>query len=481
MIAEVLNKIPVALIQHTPQKDVIAPSFVELSDLARVDDIEQRVLVIRDGEHIAACALCYIEQRRHHGVTLSIYELFGYLLHDYSRIYAESEEALSMLINLAIRDAKSQNCDLIYWSNIPKEFAPGDKRLIPKTEIKIFSALEKEDGWKSLYDRKSVKQSRRMAARAGEYRVEVIDGLVPNDIMRQMSQFHIERWQFSGSTSPFKLNPKRTEEYITHPENKHYLRIMVGNDVLASHYGMKYGKTLLLHTPIINPKYLKESPMRLLIAETAKYCEEKGLDAIDFGHGDEAYKDGYCTLPRHTYSFVRPISIKGQLAEWIGKSEKCGLKEKLFSLMNIARQDSKPACKRFMYQGKDDTIVNDSRLSIIKTWWEFYDFCRDRKYPMDMECYKRFLHDKSAMFFAIADETNVYAACWSTQKTETNNLGEATFIYDFNVADNADIQRDIKILISACKNEFENIFAIAGNKTVCVSLLQAGFVQSKNI
>lgn len=481
MIAEVLNKIPIELVQHPPQEDVIAPSFVELSELARVDGVEQRVLVVKNGEHIAACALCYVEQRRHHGMTLDVYELFGYLLHDYSRIFAESEEALSTLMNLAVRDAKSQNCDLIYWSNIPKELAPGDNGLIPKTEIKIFSALEKEDGWKSLYDRKSVKQSRRMAARAGEYKVEIIDGLVPNDIMQQMSQSHIERWQFAGSGSPFKSNPKRKEEYTAYPENKHYLRIMVGNDLLASHYGMKYGKTLLLHTPIINPKYLKESPMRLLIAESAKYCEENGLEAIDFGHGDEAYKDGYCTLPRHTYSFVRPLSIKGQLSEWIGKSEKCGLKEKLSQLINIARQDAKTVCKRFVYQGKDDTIVSDSRLSIITTWWEFYDFCRHRKYPMDMECYKRFLHDKSTMFFAIADESNIYAACWSTKESETYNLVEATCIYNFYVADNVNMQCDINALISACKNEFENIFAITEEKYICVSLLQAGFVQNKSI
>lgn len=481
MTAEVLNKIPIELIRHTPQEDIIAPSFVELSDLARVDGIEQRVLVIKNGERIAACALCCVEQRRHHGMILAIYGLFGYLLHDYSRIFAESEEALSMLMDLAVRDAKKQNCDLIYWTNIPEEFAPGGNGLIPKTEIKIFSALEQEDGWKSLYDRKSVKQSRRMAARAGEYKVEIIDGLVPNDIMQQMGQFHIERWKFAGSGSPFKSNPKRKDEYITHPKNKHYLRIMVGNDVLASHYGMKYGKTLLLHTPIINPKYLKESPMRLLIAETAKYCEENGLEAIDFGHGDEAYKDGYCTLPRHTYSFVRPLSIKGQLAEWIGKSDKCGLKEKLSRLMNTARQDAKPTYKRFVYQSKNDTIISDSRLNIITTWWEFYDFCRHRKYPMDMECYKRFLHDKSTMFFAIADESNIYAACWSTKESEIYNVREATCIYDFNVADNVDMQSDIKALISACKNEFENIFAITEKKNICESLLQAGFVQSKDI
>ena len=442
MITEILNKVPQELLLITPMEEVIAPSFLELNDLARVDGVDLRVLVVRDCGRIRACAICYVKRRRHHGLQLTIYELFGYHLHDYSRLFAEDEEALDCLMQLAEQDAKFHHCDMIYWANIPKELVPSDHWKIT-SEMKIFNAKESEDGWKELYNRKSIKRFRNKAAKVAPYHVEVIDGVVPLVLMKELSSFHINRWRFAGSVSPFVSNKKRKEEYIVHPINKHYLRVMLGDELLACHYGMKYGKTLLWHTPVINPKYLALSPLRLLLGETALYCEKNGLEAIDFGLGDEAYKNGYCTVPRITCTYQRALSLRGQLSSAIALAHQKGIDQLLLDCKSIAKiiKDRFKCARVLKYISKKEEgkIAFDKRFVHISTWSEFYDFCLQRNYPLFMWQYERFVHDDSLEFVALADEKHIYSSGWASSKSpfpigesgEVVELQGRVCLYDF--------------------------------------------------
>lgn len=489
MIAEILNFIPQELIGHTPQADVIAPSFAELSELAKVDNVTLHVLVVKENTRVVACAACYIQRRRHHGLTLSIYELFGYLLHDYSRIYAESEAALNELLKLAEYDAKNQKCDLIYWDNIPKELVCSDV-FQQKSEIKIFSSKEAEDGWKELYNRKSVKRFRNKASRVAPYRVEVIDGYVPRTLMEQLSKLHIERWRFAGASSPFESNLNRIEEYTTYAENKHYLRVLLGDEILACHYGMKYGSTLLWHTPVINPKYLALSPLRLLLGETAKYCEEKGLKAIDFGLGDEAYKNGYCTLPRVTCRYEKTFTLKAEIANIIrtlsSNEDLVRFANKAINILKGFKEwIHRDAIVKYSSNSTTGEHTEDDRFYCISTWTEFYDFCLTRNYPIHTWQYDRFLRDETSEFLAYADDRTIFCAGWASSKSpfpigENNSIEDLegkVCIYDFVTPLDHRQKGYYTKLLKATRSYYDKTFIYAkkNNKASRKAIERSGF------
>lgn len=412
MISKVIDYIPDELITRTPQSEVIAPSFAELNELAKIDGIDKRVVTVYDESNtLAACAVCSIEDRRHHGIQLKVYSLFGYLVHDYCRIFCSSANAMRLLKKAIVKDAKKQGADIIIWSNIPSELIP-DGTLPIHTEIKIFDANKSDLGWSRFYKSKHVKYSLNRARKInGDYHVDVIDGYVPDDLMERFAQMHISRWRFAGSVSPFSFNHKRKDEYRAHPANKHYLGIYAGEELIACHYGMRYGKSLLFHTPIINPKYLELSPMKLILAETARYCEANGLELIDFGHGDEAYKDGYCTLPRHTCNFERAISMKGYLALAMGKIQKHLNLDKLRNT-----KSPKKECSTSKYELTVNSNIPDD-APMLSSWTEFCDFCTKYNLPIYKWQYDNFRYKRMAIA-VISDDKKVDFFWKDDQRTD---------------------------------------------------------------
>lgn len=465
MTFEVLTKIPSCLINSISEGDTVAPGFAELEELAEVDSISKRVLVVRDGNDIEACALCYVENRRHHGLQLKVYSLFGYLLHDYCRIFCKSAEAMDMLQNAAIKDARDHGCDIILWNNIPSELIP--KNTLPTyTNIKLFMASKCEQGWSRFYRSKHVKYLLNRAKKInGDYRVEVIDGYVSDDLMNEFAKFHIYRWKFAGYGSPFDSNINRISEYRVHSENKHYLRILAGNELIACHYGMKYGDTLLFHTPVINPKYLDISPMKLILAETARYCENNGISSIDFGHGDEAYKDGYCTLPRYTCHYQKVLSWKGYLSIGIGKYSDSIIKPVCTFAKNAIKK-FRLLChdKTFAFRIKSNNNANqtDDGIFLCSNWIEFCEFSVTHNLPIYKWQFARFHQDKSSKFIAIATENEYKASAWlkakdhSSENLNTNDL----YLYDVIFTNISDLD----VILCEAIGLSHNSLNIVGNK-----------------
>jgi len=443
MISKILDNIPAELLKHTPGDEAIAPSFYELDCLAAIDGVDKRVIAVYDGSNVlVGCAVCFVESRKYHGLFLNVYSLFGYLLHDYNRIFCYGKEAMESLKRAAVTDAKANQCDIIVWENIPVELVP-DGGLPTQSAMKIFSAPDSLYGWCELYNRKSVKRFTNKAKRVGVYTVEVIDGEVDDRLMDELKQFHILRWNFAQSGSAFSSNPKRKDEYKAVTRNKHYLRILINGELLACHYGMRYGRTLLWHTPIINPKYLELSPLRLLLAETARYCENNSFEMIDFGLGDEAYKDAYCNKKRETCYYYKPLSVKGYLAEQIG-----GIDKSFFirhasavklALMRQRLRFFKPEVLVYEHHSDNKVVEVCNSFKIITSWPEFYDFAIAHNFqPLEWH-HNRFIHDNSTRFIAINDEKTIYSYGWTSVKNpflvgengKYIDLDGKTCLYDF--------------------------------------------------
>lgn len=438
MIAEIETEIPKELLENTPNPETIAPSFKELDELAKVDGIDKRVIVVRDSGSIEACGVFNIEKRRHHGINLKVYALFGYLLHDYCRIFSKSTTALNLLIKAAQEDARTSGCDIIIWTNIPAELVP-EGCLPVKEDIKIFDALKDDVGWSSFYKKKNVKYLlNKVKKMPSEYKVEIIDGYINDELMEEFAKLHILRWRFADSKSPFLFNKKRKIEYRIFPKNKHYLRILTGDEIIGCHYGMRYGDTLLFHTPIINPKYLDLSPMKLILAETAKYCEQNGINSIDFGHGDEAYKDGYCTLPRYTCSYEHALTVKGRISTitrglaHIGFPKNLIVRKSTTSILN--RRNS------FSYKIEvNSNLPTTGETKIISNWTDFCDFCKLYELPIYKYQYLRFHNDKKAAVAANIVDGVLKSSLWVSSENCASNTDDdseqSRLIYDIHFDD----------------------------------------------
>ena len=74
---------------------------------------------------------------------------------------------------------------------------------------------------------------------------------------------------------------------------------------------------LLFHTPVINKKFMKYSPMRVLISETARYCNDNNFKLFDFGLGHEAYKDRFANDNRLIYTFYYGINFISKIKLFI--------------------------------------------------------------------------------------------------------------------------------------------------------------------
>lgn len=461
MISEVLSEIPLQLLRNSGE-DAIAPGFAELNELAKIDGISKRVVVVKEDNDILACAVCNIEERQHHGIHLKVYALFGYLVHDYCRIFCKSPEAMETLKETVRKDARQQGCDIIIWRNIPSELVP-EGTLPIHTEIKIFSASQNEHGWSRFYRSKHVKYSLNRAKKVnGDYRVELIDGLVPEPLMKEFAKMHINRWGFAGFVSAFQTNSKRIAEYCTHPENKHFLRIMSGDEVIACHYGMRYGDTLLFHTPIINPKYLDLSPMKLILAETARYCENNGLNSIDFGHGDEAYKDGYCTLPRYTCQFLQTLTIKGKVAEQIGAIYESIFFEKIKHLKKIISSKTKrqksQLLSRISLRDFSSNLSGEQDYFTFSNWGEFYDFNAKLGNPVFKWQFERFRQNKTVVFIAITKQNKIDASAWLRASKETSQSEDSAhcsmILFDIHYSSNLGLDSIFKYVAHLTGNSF---------------------------
>ncbi|MDO4818816.1 MAG: GNAT family N-acetyltransferase [Prevotella sp.] len=419
---EILSKIPEEL-DCFFDANVCAPSFAELNELAKVDAVELRVVIVKDNGIVKACLPCFIDNRRHHGLTVKIYSSYSGYLHDYQRYLCLSSVYAKELRTAIINDARHCSCDIVCIDSLlPGKVAPRGFNL--KSEVKIFDSTKSKNGWKELYIRKSVKRFEHDARKVGGYHVEIIDGYVEDELMRELKRLHILRWHFSGSSSAFESRNNRIEQYRCHPENKHYLRILLNNEILACHYGMKYGNTLLWHTPLINPKYLRLSPLRLLLAEEAKYCEANGFEKIDFGLGEEAYKDGYCHDIRQTLNFEYPLSFKGRISMIVGVFLRPVIKQMISKLLNVARRvkNRVHAIKVhwvYFIAPCDKEYYIDPLFVEAHNWHEMYDLAVQRNFQIHEWQYHRFKNDDSCKFVALADERSILTYGWITDKNRS--------------------------------------------------------------
>lgn len=398
---------------------LIAPTFNELKTLAVVEGVElDDVRVIDAKGRVTAEALMHVTVRRHHGLVCRLYALFNGRMHDYSAIAVDDATAWDALWREIVRRAHENGCDAVVMDNVLAECVPTG-RVPVREDLKIFDVEREEKGWSRFYNRKSVKRFCSAMRKIGAYHVEISDGVPDRALMEELRTLHIRRWGFSFSKSAFALDGNRVREYCVSPANKHYMRVMIGKEIVACHYGMRYGDALLWHTPVINPKYIDLSPLRVLLAETARYCEAQGLCKLDFGLGDEHYKDEYCNESRKTCSIHHMVTARGRAAAMLGWLERHGGRYFLSCGLNVLRHIrhvyNQATCHWLYYESPEHSIQYVDPLFVrITNWMDYCDFLYARNLIAERNRYERFKNDTSVSFVALADSENVYSYGWES-------------------------------------------------------------------
>ena len=197
----------------------------------------------------------------------------------------------------------------------------------------------------------------------------------------------------------------------------------LGDEVLCSHYGMRYGNTVLWHTPSINIKYFESSPLMILLYETALLCQKEKITCLDLGLGEEEYKVRFFNTERTIFNVLIPVTLRGKLIESIrlyAQPEK--LKATLFTVRQSLKQLwYKALAKTTKVNWYESTAPftfqqHDYTVSVIDDYKVFVDFCRCHNLPLKRDQYHRF---KDGYFFVtLHDDSHVLSYGWGIHKDQ---------------------------------------------------------------
>lgn len=279
------------------------PSSRELESLAVARGITPRVVLLMDGAECAGVALCRVEGRT--------YRLLGDDAHDYLALPCLPGR-LPDLLDAVAADARSQGADLLSFEHLVG-ITP-TPALAPHLRVGSTRYFDASEGWEEIFGSRDLKRKDNRIRRETAYRCEHRLGDLGDAELRALMDLHVERWRFQGPRSRFEREePRRLMEAYPR-ENKLLTSIYDGDELVAAHFGMCFRETLLWHTPAINVKYVRHSPLMQLFLETARYAEANGFRAIDLGLGQEEYKARVSNADRAIFQYVRAVSARGMPA-----------------------------------------------------------------------------------------------------------------------------------------------------------------------
>ncbi|HYD86075.1 MAG TPA: GNAT family N-acetyltransferase [Vitreimonas sp.] len=162
-------------------------------------------------------------------------------------------------------------------------------------------ALQLTGDWRSyeksrLHRPKDSRRKRRRLAEAGPVRLLIAEtrsqvGRLYAAFVQQKTRRYIEKNGADGFDRP---GYRRYFEMMTerlHPGHVHLSALEVNGELLATHWGLVYGRRFYcLMLAYADSPLAQYSPARLLVEDLIAWCYAHGLETFDFGVGDAAWK-----------------------------------------------------------------------------------------------------------------------------------------------------------------------------------------------
>lgn len=301
------------IINNNFKKNCSSPSFSELYKIAtnRKDDIF--LFALKANSNIVACAIFYISDRLLHNFQYRCLSLYGHTFFDYNTFYFEEAYKKSFL-SFIFESSSKIGFDILVLDNI---LSTMPSKFILSYDSKVFNKDMVSKGFSHITSKKSLRHARNRCKKKFDYIVEHhIGNYIKDEHINILSRLHKLKWKSENIDSAFN-DENRKHFYSSYKENKIFSMIKINNDILAVHYGILYNDTLLFHTPVINKKFLKYSPMQVLISETARYCDENNFKIFDLGLGHESYKDRFSNSNRQIYSYYYCLNFISKIKLFI--------------------------------------------------------------------------------------------------------------------------------------------------------------------
>lgn len=266
----------------------------------------------KEGRLLASLPVA-IETRVVRGLPLKLLVGVGDDFFDYLPLSVQDGVAFSEL-QPALRATLTEfGVDALLMSHLLPPLPSGCAQWETTFSNRRFIVSAAEDGWAALTRKDSLRRHRNRARKTLEYRVEHVCGRLPDSVLTQIAALHRERWAFDGIRSQFE-DPARPSYYTACAERMLTTLVHDGEVLFAAHVGLRFGDTLIWHTPVINLRYLAYSPLEVLLLETLEECARRSVGVVDFGLGDEAYKARFSNSLRPVVNLLYPASLRGWAA-----------------------------------------------------------------------------------------------------------------------------------------------------------------------
>src|SRR3990167_6850053 len=299
------------MIKNCVNLSTLLPSIEEIVSLAKFRKIDVHTYIALDEYNVVIGFAVFVKEiKRVGGIKLHCFNLLGNDFFDYNFFFCETA-ALSFFLKFIRSDAKNYKVDAVLLENIllHPECIVGFKQ---GCRVNIFYANKEANDslFAPLLAKKSLRRHYNKMKSTFNYRCEHIIGNFSQQSIETLSTLHKQRWAYESVQSAF-YEQDRIGLYSLHKSNKVLTTIYDKDQVIAIHFGMILGQTLLWHTPVINIKYLDFSPLEVLLFETIKFFNQNDLTKLNFGLGDESYKIRFANSYQNTYFKLLPISLKG--------------------------------------------------------------------------------------------------------------------------------------------------------------------------
>lgn len=263
----------------------------------------------KDGRLLASLPVAF-ETRVIRGLSLKLLVGVGDDFFDYLPLSFQDGVTFSEL-QPALRAAlRKMGVDALLMSHLLPPLPSGSAQWETTFSNRRFIASVAQDGWAALTRKDSLRRHRNRARKTLKYHVEHLCGRLPDSVLAQIAALHRERWAFDDIRSQFE-DPARPSYYAACNERMLTTLVYDGESLLAAHIGLRFGATLIWHTPVINLRYLTHSPLEVLLLETLEECARRGIGVIDFGLGDEGYKARFSNSLRPVVNLLYPVSLRG--------------------------------------------------------------------------------------------------------------------------------------------------------------------------
>lgn len=291
----------------------MAPSLDELLTLAGSIALDFRVLELSSPDEPVLVLPVYVEKRHFWGVPLCTLGLVGHDFFDYLAPGWPATAPAGVLKEALTLAARHLGAGAVYFNNL---LAPIPGALQPYARPfanAYFDVAAAQQGWRDLLRKESeMRRDAKKAKRDLNYRCQHAVGALDEGMLERIAALHAERWRFDGVTSLLS-NPRRLGAYRSCRDRAHLTVIFTGEEILAAHFSLRFGDRLLWHTPVVNIKFLRNAPLKVLLYETILECEREQFKVLDFGLGNEDYKGGYTNASRPVWDLFLPASPIGML------------------------------------------------------------------------------------------------------------------------------------------------------------------------